>query len=252
MPAHAVPERVGRARQRLSLSSRLRRPAARTPSKARREAAPSSRSPLPRAPTNVAKCITTSGITQSCSITQKGTGSNTAIVVEIVTKTSGLTQNASQTAQIVQTAGSGANTACVLQKTTIDGSTVAKKDAPVNVTLDAHQSISITQDSASGGNAVQERKQQRELFLRPARPVADAHVHGHRIREHHAAPERGRQRAEHGARHQAEPKPGFFGSASGPNNAAFTQTNTLTAVAVTPAGPVSQTQSSATAGSSPT
>ena len=75
----------------------------------------------------------------------------------------------------------------------------------MNVTLDAHQSISIAR-SAWGDNCSPERKRQRELFLRPARPVADAYVHGPRIREHHAAPERGRQRAEHGARHQAEPK----------------------------------------------
>jgi hypothetical protein len=109
----------------------------------------------PAAP-NIAKCIRTTGITQSCSINQSSTGvENQAIVVEIATKTSGLTQNASQTAQIVQSAGSGANTACVLQRTRIEGSTaLAKKGVPVNVNLDAHQTLSVVQDSLSGGNTL--------------------------------------------------------------------------------------------------
>jgi hypothetical protein len=104
---------------------------------------------------NTAKCIRTTGITQSCSISQTSTGAgNEAIIVEIATKTSGLTQNASQTAQIVQSAGSGANTACVLQRTRIEGSTVAKTGVPVNVNLDAHQTLSVVQDSLSGGNTL--------------------------------------------------------------------------------------------------
>src|SRR4029450_5662812 len=110
--------------------------------------------------TNVARCIRTTGITQSCSINQSSTDAeNQAIVVEIATKTSGLTQNASQTAQIVQTADSGANTACVLQTTTIVGSTVAKRGLPVSVTLEGHQSVSIAQDSSTGNNMVKKAVQ---------------------------------------------------------------------------------------------
>jgi hypothetical protein len=109
----------------------------------------------PAAP-NIAKCIRTTGITQSCSINQSSTSAeNQAIIVEIATKTSGLTQNASQTAQIVQSAGSGANSACVLQRARIEGSTaVNKKGVPVNVNLDAHQTLSVQQDSLSGGNTL--------------------------------------------------------------------------------------------------
>ena len=110
--------------------------------------------------TNVARCIRTTGITQSCSINQSSTDAdNQAIVVEIATKRSGLTQNASQTAQIVQTAGSGANTACVLQTTTLEGSTVARRGMPVSVTLESHQSVSIAQDSSTGDNMVQKAVQ---------------------------------------------------------------------------------------------
>ena len=197
---------------------------------------------------NVAKCITTSGITQSCSINQRGTGSNTAIVVQIVTKTSGLTQNASQTARIIQTAGSGANTACVLQRTTIDGSTVAKKGASVNVTLDAHQSISITQDSASGGNTVQNASSTGNCLSGPldqSQTLTSTATGSGSITQRQNAANKGPNMVLDIKQNQ---KPGFFGSASGPNSAAFNQTNTLTAVAVTPAGPVSQTQSSVDGG----
>jgi hypothetical protein len=111
--------------------------------------------------TNTAKCIKTTGISQSCSITQtSATKNNEAIVVQTANKASGLTQSASQTAQITQKAigdssVANSNTACVLQRTTIEGSTaILKKGMPVTVMLDAHQSISIKQDSFFGGNTV--------------------------------------------------------------------------------------------------
>ena len=198
--------------------------------------------------TNVAKCIRTTGITQSCSITQAGTGSNTAIVVEIATKTSGLTQNASQTAQIVQTARSGANTACVLQKTTIEGSTVAKKGVPVNVTLDAHQSISINQNSASGGNTVQNATNNGACLATPldqTQTLTSKATGSGSITQRENATDTGPNMLLDIKQNQGG---AFFGTASGPNSAVFNQTNTLTAVAVTPAGPVSQTQSSVNGG----
>jgi hypothetical protein len=198
---------------------------------------------------NVAKCIRTTGITQSCSINQTGTGPNTAIVVEIATKTSGLTQNASQTAQIVQTAGSGANTACVLQRTTIEGSTVARRGVPVNVNLNAHQSIAITQDSLSGGNTVQNATSSGGGACAPG-----ALDQGQRIRskatgtmtitQNENATDTGPNQRLDIAQNQGS---AFFGSATGENSAKADQTNTLTAIAVGQ-GPVDQTQSSPNGG----
>src|SRR2546421_324293 len=56
--------------------------------------------------------------------------------------------------QIASAGGSNTYTACVLQNSNVDGSPTAKKGATVNVTLNAHQSVSIQQDSAAGGNTV--------------------------------------------------------------------------------------------------
>ena len=164
--------------------------------------------------TNTAKCIKTTGISQSCSITQtSATKNNEAIVVQTANKTSGLTQSASQTAQIIQKANGGStvangNTACVLQTTTIDGSTaVLKKGMPVTVTLDAHQSISIKQDSLFGGNTVKNATAGGACDARTAldaRP--DDHVQSVRLGGDHAEAERCARRAEHAARHRAEPE----------------------------------------------
>jgi hypothetical protein len=195
--------------------------------------------------TNTARCIRTTGITQSCSINQTSTGDdNRAIVVEIATKTSGLTQNASQTAQIVQTAGTGRNTACVLQRTTIDGSTVARRGVPVTVTLNAHQTISITQDSASGGNTVQNAASNGTCAsgaLDQTQTLSSTATGTMSITQNENAAANGPNMLLDIEQNQ---DPSVFGSATGENHAAFSQTNTLTAVAVTPAGFVSQTQSS--------
>jgi len=105
---------------------------------------------------NTATCVKTTGLVQSCTINQTGGGQ--AIVVEGQVggaKSSGLTQTASYTAQITQTASTGSNVACVLQSTNIDGSTVAKKGTPVAVNLVAHQTITVTQDSLTGNNTTQ-------------------------------------------------------------------------------------------------
>src|SRR5207302_6996734 len=104
---------------------------------------------------NKAVCIKTTGLGASCSITQSGGG--TAIVWEDAGKLTGLTQTALYTASIAQTAGSGANIACVQQGIFIDGSTTNTKSTGRTVTLEAHQSIIIKQDSASGGNTAKNR-----------------------------------------------------------------------------------------------
>jgi hypothetical protein len=193
---------------------------------------------------STARCIKTTGITQSCSITQTGSGPNTAIVVEIATKTSGLTQNASQTAQIVQSASGGSNTACVLQRTTIDGSTVARRGVPVTVTLDAHQAISITQDSPSGGNTAKGATTTGGCgsdTLEQSQALSSTATGTMGITQNENAAPNGPNMLLDVEQNQS---PGVFGSASGENHVTFNQTNTLTAVAVTPVGPVNQTQSS--------
>lgn len=200
--------------------------------------------------TNEARCIRTTGITQSCSINQSSTDANNqAIVVEVATKTSGLTQNASQTAQIVQTAGAGANTACVLQQTTLEGSTVAKRGTPVSVSLNAHQSISIAQNSASGGNTVQNASSssggscasgpldQKQTITSKATGSAS-------ITQNQNTADSGPNMVVDIQQNQGA---GFLDVATGANDAKFNQTNTLVAIAVGQ-GPVSQTQSTSNGG----
>lgn len=107
--------------------------------------------------TNMATCIKTSGLNQACTISQSSTTKNNqAVVYENVVKNSGLVQTASATASIAQqsTASGATNTACVRQAVSIDGSTTlsGKKAQPVNIALEAHQSIAITQDAPHGSN----------------------------------------------------------------------------------------------------
>jgi hypothetical protein len=202
---------------------------------------------------NTAKCIRTTGITQSCSISQtSATTDNVAIVVEIATKTSGLTQNASSTAQITQqaTGSSNSNTACVYQSVTLEGSTTATKGTPVTVTLNAHQSISITQDSAAGGNVVQNATTAGFCaapgsLLTQAQTLTSRATGRGAITQNENAAASGPNMLLDIAQNQS---PGFLGSASGANRAAFSQTNTLTAIARTPVGPVNQTQTSPVGG----
>jgi hypothetical protein len=199
--------------------------------------------------TNTAKCIRTTGITQSCSITQSSTSAdNKAIVVEIAAKPVGLTQSASQTAQIVQTAGSGANTACVLQRTTIDGSTVAKKGTPVSVNLNAHQSIGVTQNSLSGDNTVQNATNSgggdcAAGALDQEQTITSKATGTMNITQNQNATNAGPNQVLNIAQNQSA----GFGDATGENSAVADQTNTLRAIAIGP-GPVSQTQSSLNGG----
>jgi hypothetical protein len=199
-------------------------------------------------PPNIARCIRTTGITQSCSITQSSTDAdNQAIIVEIATKMSGLTQNAVQTAQIAQTAGSGANTACVLQTTTLEGSTVARRGMPVTVTLEGHQSVAIAQDSSSGNNVVKNAVQSGTTWICP---VADgtALTQSQRLSSTAtgtAAITQKQNFADSGPnmlldieQNQNTPDP------SGANTVRFSQTSALRARAFTPDGPVTQIQSS--------
>jgi hypothetical protein len=190
--------------------------------------------------TNTAKCIKTTGISQSCSITQtSATKNNEAIVVQTAKKTSGLTQSASQTAQITQTATGGidvanSNTACVLQTTTIDGSTVAKKGMPVTVTLDAHQSISIKQDSRFGGNTVKNAAEDGtcagDTLTQDQKITSKASGSGAITQNENTAASGPNMLIDI----EQNKSPGFE-SATGQNTSAFSQTSTLAAAAGTTA-----------------
>lgn len=206
--------------------------------------------------TNTAKCIKTTGISQSCSITQtSATANNQAIVVQTATKMSGLTQSASQTARITQKATGGSevansNTACVLQTTTIEGSTVAKRGMPITVTLDAHQSISINQDSLFGGNTVKNATAAgggtcgSDTLTQDQSITSKASGSGAITQKQNAAAGGPNMLLDI----EQNQSSGFLGTATGQNTSAFSQASTLTAVATTPAGPVTQTQSSPAGG----
>jgi hypothetical protein len=195
--------------------------------------------------TNIAKCIRTTGITQSCSINQTSTGSNgnQAIVVEIAKKLTGLTQSASQTAQIVQTADSGSNTACVRQTAEIEGSTVAKRGMPVSVNLDSHESILIAQNSHSGGNTVQGATPTGGCSSDPlnqSQTIRSTATGTSAITQNLNKMVAGRNMLLDIEQNQSD---GYFGTATGANTAESLQTNSLTALATSPNGLVHQWES---------
>jgi hypothetical protein len=209
---------------------------------------------------NKAACIKTTGVTQSCSITQNSTtDANEAIVFMNTGKLTGLTQTASSTASITQRAtASGANTACVLQNITVDATTnvSAKKGTPVNVNLAAHQSIAVKQDSGSGGNVVQNASLSGSTAscasgdLMQTQTLTSTAIGSGPITQNENAVDTGPNVLLDIAQNQSD---GFHNESSGLNKAPFTQTNTLTALAATSAygtaaGQVNQTQSSAGGG----
>jgi hypothetical protein len=199
-----------------------------------------------------AVCIKTTGLTQSCSITQSSaTASNTAVVYENAGKASGLTQTASYSASITQqaTGSSNTNTACVFQATNIDGSTTAKMGTPVTVTLESHQSVSITQDSTGGGNSAQHSASSSgscaSAPLSQMQTLSSTATGSGPITQNENASDNGPNVLLDIEQNQGA---GFVGVAHGPNDVDFTQRNSLTAIANTPVGPVNQTQSSSTGG----
>jgi hypothetical protein len=200
------------------------------------------------AATNTAKCIRTSSLTQSCSINQSGTSSNVAIVREAVSKI-GLTQTATFTAQITQqtTGAQATNTACVSQSLVLNGP--ATKATPIAVTLEAHQSITITQDSASGGNTVENATAPASCDasnpLTQIQTLTSSDSGAGSITQNENAVDNGPNVMLDIEQNQT---PGFFGTASGLNKASFSQASNLLAIATTRTGPVTQTQSSTTGG----
>src|SRR5262249_2272874 len=78
-------------------------------------------------------------------------------------KITGLTQSANYTASITQgpasaTGSSNWNLACVHQLVAIDGSSTKTSNAGITVNNDAHESVSIKQNSRTGNNTVQGAK----------------------------------------------------------------------------------------------
>jgi hypothetical protein len=209
---------------------------------------------------NKATCIRTTGLGASCSITQmSATADNQAVIYENAGKITGLTQTASYTASITQQANGSANTntACVTQAINIDGSTNAfGKKGPVTVTLEAHQSVTIRQDSTGGtssGNFAQSGADQTGSCVGNAikqdQSLSSTVTGSGSItqNENDALIACGDGVSGDYAnmcldieQNQGSGK----GVAGGTNNATFRQTNLLTAIANTPVGPVSQTQSS--------
>jgi hypothetical protein len=200
-----------------------------------------------------AVCIRTMGLTQSCSISQSSaTASNTAVVYESAGKMSGLTQTASYSASITQraTGSTNTNTACVFQATNIDGSTTAKKGTPVTVALESHQSVTITQNSSHGGNSAQDSANSSGSCvtadpLMQTQTLSSTATGSGAITQNQNAASNGPNVVLDIEQNQGA---GFFGAATGLNTVDFKQTNSLTAIANTPAGPVNQTQSSSTGG----
>jgi hypothetical protein len=98
----------------------------------------------------------TTGSGQTCTITQTGSGPNLAGVYENTQKVSGLVQTAQYAAMINQTSsGSNRNTACVTQNITLDGSAANTNGKPTTASLQAFQTITITQNSPAGPNSAQ-------------------------------------------------------------------------------------------------
>jgi hypothetical protein len=167
----------------------------------------------------------------------------------------GLTQTASYSASITQqaTGSSNTNTACVFQATTIDGSTVAKTGMPVTVTLESHQSVQITQDSAGGGNFAQDSASlsgttascDTAAQLTQTQMLTSTATGSGAITQNQNVASNGPNVLLDIEQNQGAE---FLGSAHGPNTVDFRQTNNLQAIANTPVGSVNQTQSSSIGG----
>jgi hypothetical protein len=210
----------------------------------------------PAAKPNKAACVKTTGLGASCTISQSSASlNNVAAVYEDAGKITGLTQTASYTASITQkaTGPSNSNQACVHQAVVIDGSTnMSGKKSTVSVALEAHQSVTITQDSLGGGNSAQDEATSSGLCTTnpTTNPLLQAQTLSSTVTG--AGPVMQNENfANNGANVtldiEQNQSGGFKGIASGANNAIFKQTNSLTATANSPAS-VSQTQSSVNGG----
>ena len=221
-----------------------------------KSATKSSRALTAAAATNTAKCNKTTGLIQSCTISQtSATADNVALVVERAKQASSLDQtlSANVTAQITQqaTGPNNNNQACVYQEIAETlAPTNAKKGVAVSTTLNATQRVTIAQDAAAGSNTVQNAAAPPASAACVSGPLTQTQTLATRATGTAAITQS--ENVSFNAPYvnlDIEQNQGAgLGSATGPNTAAFSQTSTLTASASTPAGPVTQTQGSANAG----
>jgi hypothetical protein len=234
---------------------------------AARGSARSGRSLTASAPTkpNTAGCVKTTGLGQTCSISQSSaTVDNQAIVYEDAAKMTGLTQTASYMASITQQATGfkspgvpNSNFACVHQVISMTGSTntSGKKGVGANVALEAHQSVTINQDVTTGGADNANQSASLNNGSATCNPVDTAGlVQSQTLTSTVSAsgPIVQNENAANGGPNVSidiEQNQGIGHGAASAGNVTFTQTNSLTAIAGTTSGSVSQTQSSQASGS---
>jgi len=200
---------------------------------------------------NKATCNKTSGLMQSCTITQtSATAGNVAIVVERAKQASSVDQATSVvSAKITQQATvSNNNQACVYQDITETLAPTNKKGVDLTTALEGHQSIEINQDAASGDNTVQGAAAPPATAACVAGPLTQTQTLSS-LAKGTAKITQNQNAADSGPNVSLDIKQNQgTEDATGLNKAEFSQTNTLTAIANTPAGPVSQTQSSPSGG----
>jgi hypothetical protein len=224
---------------------------------------------------STASCVKTGSSTtnssgQTCAITQTGSGPNMAVVYENSVKSAGSTLStvaltAAYTATIKQTAsGSNPNTACVTQNINLNGSTTVNKGNAA-VTLEAHQSVLINQDTTGSGantaatDAVLSSGSTAICDPTSTNPLAQnqtltsiakgkAQIQQLEDEKYIACGDGVSGEYANLCLNIGQNQLSGYGFGSGPNTATFTQTSTQTAVASTPAGPVTQTQSNAPCG----
>jgi hypothetical protein len=222
--------------------------------------------PKPPPPPNTALCVKTTGITQSCVINQpNATGTNKAVVWMVTPKLTGLTQSSTYTASITQgpdsaTGSSNDNLACVTQAVSITGSTTSS--GSVTVTNDSHQSVTINQNSKTGNNTVQGavkggttknptydcNPDATQPLTQDESLISFVTAKGSITQKQDTATTGSANvvvdiEQNQGSAFKCTTGP-LVCPSSGTNNAAFTQSSDMEAVANTPKGPVIQTQSS--------
>ena len=200
---------------------------------------------------NSATCIKHHGRTQKCAITQSSvSGNNLAVIYENASTSAGMTQTVSQVAAITQTTGgAGSNTACVTQSSSLIRSALRKHGEPLVVKQEVHQTATITQDAAgTGGNSASDSATPSGGCgldpLGQSQSLAVTMNTSGSITERQNAVDKGANMTIDIEQNQGS----AFGVGSGPNTARFDQTNSLTAIANSANGPISQIQSSLSGG----
>jgi hypothetical protein len=204
---------------------------------------------------NTAVCVislTSQNQRQSCTIVQSSSSANNqAVVYQQAHVTSGLTQNVTLNASITQTAtgASNSNTACVYQAISLAGS-ASVSHGGVSMAQTAHQTATIKQNSAHGGNYASSSATSTGA-CDTSNPVTQTQTLSSNatgpgsVKQNQNAGNAGANITIDIEQNQSS---GFKGVSSGANSADFSQTNTLTAIANSPHGPITQTQSSLNGG----